>query len=131
VSTYGVEIHRPVVPECFGEGTLQANTTSPTLSPGGTTQFVIRLQAACHGRYSGRVFYFAIKPNPQPAGEERLITEISARLVKPALHLPPPGVTVGNFTVDIPDTGAHDSPSEVSPRVTFTSRRAQLARRRG
>jgi hypothetical protein len=129
VSTYGVEIHRPVVPECFGEGTLQANTTSPTLSPGRRTGFVIRLQAACHGRYSGRVFYFSIKPNSEPAGEERLISEMSARLVKPALHLPPPGVTVGYFTVEIPFTGAHDSPAEVAPRVT--SRSPQLGRRRG
>lgn len=129
VSTYGVEIHRPVVPECFGEGTLQANTTSPTLPPGQRTRFVIRLQAACHGRYSGRVFYFAIKPDSEPDGEERLINEMSARLVKPALHLPPPGVTVGYFTVEIPYTGAHDGPSEVSPRVTSWS--ARLARHRG
>jgi hypothetical protein len=131
VSTYGVEIHRPVVPECFGEGTLQANTTSPTLSPGQRTGFVIRLQAACHGRYSGRVFYFSIKPNSEPAGEERLINEMSARLVKPALHLPPPGVTVGYFTVEIPFTGARDGPAEVSPRVTVTSSSARLARHQG
>jgi hypothetical protein len=124
LSTYGVEIHRPVVPECFGEGALQNNQTSPTLSPGATTSFVIRLQAACHGRYTGRVFYLSIKPGSEAADEENLINEMSARLVKPALHLPPPGITVGYFTVNIPDTGAHDNASEISPR--FTSRSGQL-----
>ena len=118
LSTYDVEIHRPVVPECFGEGRLQSNQTSPTLSAGETTQFIIRLQAACHGRYSGRVFYFSIKPSFEPAGEENLISEMSANLVKPALHLPPTGITIGYFTVNIPFTGAHDGPTEVSPEVT-------------
>jgi hypothetical protein len=115
LSTYGVEIHRPVVPECFGEGALQSNQTSPTLAAGQMTRFVIRLQPACHGRYSGRVFYFSIKPSSDPAGEENLINGMSARLVKTTLHLPPPGITVGYFTVDIPFTGAHDSASEVRP----------------
>jgi hypothetical protein len=115
LSTYGVEIHRPVVRGCFGEGTLQSNQTSPTLAAGQMTRFVIRLQAACHGRYSGRVFYLSINPSSEPAGEESLINEMSASLVKPTLHLPPPGITVGYFTVDIPFTGAHDSVSEVRP----------------
>jgi hypothetical protein len=119
LSTYGVEIHRPVVPECFGEGTLQNNEASPTLPAGARTRFIIRLQAACHGRYSGRVFYFQVKPSSEPAAEENLISEMSARLVKSALHLPPPGVTVGYFTVDIPDTGAHDSPNERSPAAVY------------
>jgi hypothetical protein len=128
LSTYGVEIHRPVVPECFGEGTLQNNQTRPTLSPGETIRFVIRLQAACHGRYAGRVFYFSIEPSSEPADEENLINEMSDRLVKTALHLPPPGITVGYFTVNIPDTGAHDNASEISPR--FKSRSGQLTSQR-
>jgi hypothetical protein len=115
LATYGVEIHRPVVPECFGQSTLQSNQASPTLAAGERTSFLIRLQAACHGLYRGRVFYFSIKPNSEPAAEENLINEMSANLVKPALNLPPPGVTVGYFTLDIPNTGAHNTPGESSP----------------
>jgi hypothetical protein len=117
ISTYGVEIHRPVVPECFGQDRLQTNQTSPTLSAGQTTRFIIRLQAACHGRYNGRVFYLSINPSSEPAGEERLVNEMSANLVMPALHPAPPGVTVGYFTANIPFTGAHDGPTEVSPTI--------------
>jgi len=115
LATYGVEIHRPVVPGCFGQSTLQSNQTSPTLAAGEGTGFRIRLQAACHGLYRGRVFYLSVKPSSEPAGEENLITEMSAHLVKPSLNLPPPGVTVGYFAVEIPDTGAHDGPGEASP----------------
>jgi hypothetical protein len=117
LATYGVEIHRPVVPECFGGGALLTNQTSPTLAAGQTTRFIIRLQAACHGLYRGRVFYLQISPSSEPAAEERLLNEISASLVKSSLHLPPPGLTVGYFTVEIPDTGAHDEPTEVSPAL--------------
>jgi hypothetical protein len=131
LATYGVEIHRPIVPECFGGSLLQSNQTSPTLAAGQSTRFVIRLQGACHGLYNGRVFYLSIKPSAEPAGEESLINEISANLVEPSRHLPPPGITVGHFTVDIPDTGAHDAPGEAPPvwcRRCEAIRRTRVAR---
>jgi hypothetical protein len=128
LATYGVEIRRPVVPECFGGSVLQSNQTSPTLVAGQSTRFVVRLQAACHGFYSGRVFYISIEPSSEPAGEESLINEMSANLVEPWRHLPPPGVTAGRFTVDIPNTGAHDAPGEASP--SLVCRRCEAIRRR-
>jgi hypothetical protein len=109
LSTYAAEVERPVVKGCFGGDALVSQGASPTISKGQRTRIIIPLGAACHGRYSGRVFYFAIKPSAEPAGEERLLTGVSARLI-PVLHRPPPGITVGRFTITIPSSGAPARP---------------------
>jgi hypothetical protein len=114
LSAYAVEIHRPVVPDCFGAGALVSQEASHTIAAGQSVRILLPLQAACHGRYSGRVFYMALQAGLEQGGEERLLGRMSRRLMglprstdREELEF-----TVGHFEIDIP-AGGHDSPTEL------------------
>ncbi|HTA15328.1 MAG TPA: hypothetical protein VK781_10785 [Solirubrobacteraceae bacterium] len=104
LSAYAAEIHRPVIAGCFGGSRLLSQEPTHTIASGQRVRIVIPLQATCHGRYAGRVLYFAIDRSLQPGSEERLLGGISRRM----LGLPhnrgrdEQELTVGRFAIDLP-----------------------------
>jgi hypothetical protein len=114
LSAYAAEIHRPVVPGCFGGDALVSQEPVHTIVPGHTTRIVVPLQPACHGRYSGRVFYFALDNSLEAGGEERLASRIASRMMGLSGDRASgeQELTVGRFDVEVQGAG-HDPPAEL------------------
>ena len=94
-SDYNVELRRAVVPGCFG-GSVVLGRGTGTIRPGQTVSLPIRLQPACHGVYTGRVYY-ASTPETFNQG----VPDLAYPMLPPFwphLHV----VTVAHFRVTVP-----------------------------
>jgi hypothetical protein len=123
LTTYGVELRRPVVKGCFGGPVLDTQQPSPTLAAGSRVKIVVQLQAICHGPYRGRVYFLSLPESDEANGEERIITEMTGNLIA-LMHRPRPGVTVGEFELHVPVNHNIDPATEPSPPVGISTARS-------